>query len=188
MVNSLPRTFLSFVCIFCTTQLNANPQAVNAPVSNSSEIPISSDVQSIYRNFLGRWEGSSERFFEGRLVRESVEIVITEVPKKHRMQLDYLYHGEKGTTSMRRLLQLDPAKKKMKLVDVGLASDEYDVSGLQQFAQTGLGDFSASRRDGSEMDRVTFHLGVDTLKYEWATASDGKTYVTFSKFSFRRKS
>ncbi len=186
-VNPALRLFLSIVCILTTMPVNAYPQVANSLASNAPEIPRSPAVESIYQNFIGKWEGYSERLIGGRPVTESVEIVITEEPKKHRMKLDYLYHGENGTTSRRRFLQLDPAKEKMKLVDEGLASDQYDVSGLKQFAQTGLGDFAAIRRDGSEMTRVIFHLGLGTLNYEWAGASDGKTYETWSRFSFRRK-
>jgi hypothetical protein len=66
------------------------------------------------------------------------------------------------------------------------------VTGLDTFAETGLGDFTASRPlydDGirKDMDRYTFHLGRDTLDYEWERTSDGQHYATISMVSLKRE-
>src|ERR1017187_4356114 len=99
--------------------------------------------QSIYRNFVGSWEGASVWFENGNLQRGPVKIVIVEEPKKHRMRLDYVYINDQGTQKNVRFIQLDPASESMKRHDKGGGTDQYDVKGLKEFAQTGLGDFAA---------------------------------------------
>ncbi len=150
-------------------------------------------AESIYKNFLGHWEGSSERTVDGELVRETVDVVITEVPKKHVMRLDYTYNTKKGPSKRRRFMALESAKEIVEMRWEGESVDRYEASGLEQFARTGLGDFAATSstfqmtKDGrSAKDRVTFHLGSDTLNYEWANTYDGQTYKTYSEFSFKR--
>jgi hypothetical protein len=37
-----------------------------------------------------------------------------------------------------------------------------------------------------QADRMTIHLKVDTLEYEWVFSTDGKIYALYSKFSYKR--
>ncbi len=71
--------------------------------------------QSIYRNFVGSWEGASVSSDNGNLKRILVKIVIAEEPKKNRMRLDYVYGNDTGTETRVRFIQVDPARKSMKM-------------------------------------------------------------------------
>jgi hypothetical protein len=132
---------------------------------------------------------------DGKLIRETEEVVITEVPKKHQIRLDYVYHSKNGAAKNTRFLELNPENETMKMHDSGFEVDRYNVSGLKQFAQNGSGDFTAFCPLGSSIndhlekkaiERVTFHIGTGTLKYEWAHSDDGLTFKTYSMFSFKR--
>ena len=107
----------------------------------SQESGNAARVESVYRNFLGSWEGESERVVAGRLVRETIELVVTEEPKKHRLRFDY--HRNNGVPDDRRFLNLDPSKETVTMHWKGSPRDRCEASGLKEFAQTGLGDFTA---------------------------------------------
>jgi hypothetical protein len=144
--------------------------------------------QSIYRNFVGSWEGARAWSENGNLKRGLVKIVITEEPKKNRMRLDYVYGNDTGTETRVRFMQLDPARKSMKMHYKGQAEDRFDVKGLEQFAQTGLGDFGACHFfPNKQIECMRVHLEADKFNYEWADSTDGQTYVTMSHFSLKRK-
>jgi len=167
------------------------------PFGRSQESGNASRVESVYRNFLGSWEGESERMVSGRHVRETIELVVTEEPKKHRLRFDY--HRNNGRIpDNSRFLNLDPSKETMTMQWKGSPMDRCAASGLKEFAQTGLGDFSAICQSKTDrlydsttgqpgLNRMTLHLGIDTLDYEWALSTDGKTYAVYSKYSFKRR-
>jgi hypothetical protein len=146
--------------------------------------------RSIYRNFVGSWEGASVSSDNGNLKRILVKIVIAEEPKKNRMRLDYVYINDTGTETRVRFIQLDPASKAMKMHFKGGAEDRFAVKGLEQFAQTGLGDFGACHSLGPNFKLIqcmTVHLEADKFNYEWVESTDGRTYVTKSHCSLKRK-
>jgi hypothetical protein len=169
----------------------------SCPLGRSQASGNAGRVESVYRNFLGSWDGESEHVVGGQLVRETVELVVTEEPEKHRLRFDY--HRNNGITpDKRRFLNLDPSNEVLTMQSKGSSKDRCAASGLKEFAQTGLGDFSAICHSKTDrlydsmtgqlgINRITFHLGIDTLKYEWALSTDGKIYAVYSKFSFKRK-
>jgi hypothetical protein len=144
--------------------------------------------QSIYRNFVGSWEGTSVWSENGNLKRGLVKIVIAEEPKKNRMRLDYIYINDRGTAKDVRFIQLDPARKSMEMHYKGNAKDRFAVKGLEQFAQTGLGDFGACHFFPDKLIQcMTVHLEADKFDYMWVDSTDGRTYVTRSHSSLKRK-
>jgi hypothetical protein len=170
----------------------------SCPFGRSQESGNAARVESVYRNFLGSWEGESEHVVGGQLVRETIELVVTEEPKKHRLRFDY-HHNNGVIPDKRRFLNLDPSNEIVTMQSKGSSKDRCAASGLKEFAQTGLGDFSAICRSKTDrlydsmtgqpgINRITLHLGIDTLKYEWALSTDGKTYAVYSKFLFKRRS
>jgi hypothetical protein len=170
----------------------------SCPIGRSQESGNAVHVASVYRNFLGSWEGESEHVVGGQLVRETIELVVTEEPKKHRLRLDY--HRNNGVIpDKRRFLNLDPSNEIVTMQSKGSSEERCPANGLKEFAQTGLGDFSAICHSKTDrlydpmtgqlgINRITLHLGIDTLKYEWALSTDGKIYAVYSKFSFERPS
>jgi hypothetical protein len=159
----------------------------------SQEVGTAATVDSIYRNFLGNWQGSSERLVDGQRVQETIELAVTEQPKRHQLVFDYLYNHKANAPKMRRFLTLNPSKEIVTMRWDGVPSeDRCTASGLKEFSQIGFGDFTAICDDGGaasnhRRDRVTFHLGIDTLDYEWAESVDGQAYKTYSTFSFKRR-
>lgn len=158
----------------------------------SQEVGKDANVDGIYKNFLGNWKGSSERVVGGQPVQETIELAITEEPQKHRLRLDYVYNHKVDIPGTRRFLKLDPSNEIVTMQWNGYSSDRCAASSLKEFAQTGLGDFTVLCRSGlfardRRIDRMTFHLGIDTLEYEWALSTDGQIYKPYSKFSFKRK-
>ncbi len=143
--------------------------------------------QSIYRNFVGSWEGARAWSENGNLKHGLVKIVITEEPKKNRMRLDYVYMNDTGTEKNVRFIQLDLARKSMEMRDKG-HTDRFGVKGLEQFAQTGLGDFGACHHfTDNQIECMTVHLEADKFDYAWVDSTDGRTYVTRSHSSLKRK-
>src|ERR1035441_8503059 len=127
--------------------------------------------QSIYRNCVGSWEGASVWIENGNLQRGLVKIVIAEEPKKNRMRLDYVYINDQGTQKNVRFIQLDPVRESMKMHSKGDTTDRFEVKGLEQFAQTGLGDFTAFHclDPGSKrMERMMLHLEAAQFHFEAA--------------------
>jgi hypothetical protein len=161
-------------------------------ISSLSQATLpSASSQDIYKNFLGSWEGASERVDGPQIVRETIELTVTEDPKKHGIRMDYAYKG-KTIDKRTRFLELLPEKHKIKMHFNGQTTDTYNATGLTEFETTDMGDFACYRTSDSTdakkvIDRVTFHLDHDSFKYEWARESDGKTYGTYSMFMFKRK-
>jgi hypothetical protein len=169
----------------------------SCPFGRSQESGNAARVESVYRNFLGSWEGESERVINGQHVRETVELLVTEEPKKHRLRFDY-HHNNGRVPDNRRFLNLDPSKEIVTMQWRDSPKDRCAASGLKEFAATGLGDFSAICHSKTDhlydpmtgqlgISRITLHLGIDTLKYEWALSTDGKIYADFARLSFKRR-
>jgi hypothetical protein len=167
------------------------------PFGRSQESGNGVRIESAYRNFLGSWEGESERMVGGQHVRETIELVVTEEPKNHRLKFDY-HHNNGRIPDNSRFLNLDPSKEIVTMQWKGSPKDRCAASGLKKFVQTGLGDFSAICHSKTDRlydpmtgqlgtNRITLHLGIDTLDYEWALSTDGKIYKVYSKFSFKRQ-
>jgi hypothetical protein len=156
----------------------------------SQDADTAPTTQDIYRNFIGTWVGISDGVVNGKHEPATEDLVITELPKKHSIRMDIVYKDAKGNTKMTRFMSLDPAKEMMEMHFSGDSKEKYKTSGLKQFEQTGLGDFTATSSildEHRNMLRVTFHIENDAFEYKWARSSDGLTYTTYSMFSFVRK-
>jgi hypothetical protein len=169
--------------------------ALFASVVGQGESRETTPAQDIYRNFLGKWIGSSVVLRNGSYIKTPGEVIISELPEKHLMRLDYTFRRKEKTevATQTQFVQLDPTKAKMKMHWQGNPREErYKVTGLDTFAETGLGDFTASQPVSDEgstknIDRITFHLGRDTLDYEWERTSDGQHYATIFMVSLSGK-
>lgn len=70
---------------------------VLSPYSPSQNADMTGPPQSIYRNFVGSWEGKSDYAQDGQLKHDALKLVVTEEPKRHCMRFDQFYVDEKGT-------------------------------------------------------------------------------------------
>ena len=81
----------------------------------------------------------------------------------------------------------------MKIQDLGYGSRSFKVVGLKQFAQTGLGDFVATRHESvgtpgvKSTEQLAVHMALDTLVYVWAESLGDEELKTVSRFAFTRK-
>jgi hypothetical protein len=142
----------------------------------------------IYRNLVGLWEGDSTYRKNGDIRHDHITIAITEEVRKHRIRMEYVDHNDAGIDSRVRWLKLDPANGSMEMIDVDEheVPDVFEVKGLREFAQTGIGEFTAVQPRRKTPQQFKLNLDSTRLIYSWAEMRDGKNYQIYSVFTFQR--
>ena len=176
--------------LFVAIALSVGTAAYSQPA-----LPQSIDV---YANFVGNWVGVDHYLKDGneggKEITDLLRIEITEAKKKNRIRMVYTYgeKGQKGYAHYTREVTLDPIGAEMIMEDDPGSSVKYHASGVDQFAKTGYGSFSATHTDNDHerpvASRVVFQLDPDHLNYQWSESVHGQPYFVTSTFKLVRES
>jgi hypothetical protein len=146
----------------------------------------------IYSSMVGDWVGYVETAQNAVVKHLPVEIVITELKDKDAVRMDYTYSrpGEQDFETISRFMKLRPLRSEMILRDTGLfaGNTKYKAIGLDDFARTGLGSFTATGPfgPGGTPGLFSFELSRDTLSYRWALKRKGSTLVPITALTLHR--
>jgi hypothetical protein len=149
----------------------------------------------VYKILVGSWVGTDDYVQDGQAKHIPVSIVITESKDHKSVRLDTIYSskGEREFSKATKFMSLDVANGEMRLGFKGDHPDIYRTQGLDEFARSAQGKFTASGRapgphspgDGA-VGRFTLDLGADTLFYKWESQDIGSSFVTVSTFALHR--
>lgn len=178
---------MNFCCLilFLVFSSNMGVRSQTPAVTQSSNLDV-------YANFEGEWAGTVTQLDHGLMVTTSVELRVTESPKKDFMRFDYAFEKKPGNhfQDVSRTITLDPKTSKVTSQYKGANKDANEAVGLAKFAETGYGVFVVSRTERSStypFYRCTFSLTPNTFSYQPEVSSDGKTFMPTSVYSFTRK-
>src|ERR1700679_1187734 len=158
-----------------------------------SQAPVPSPVD-IYAHFVGSWVGTDRYVEDGAELNAPVRIQFKEAKKKNRLQMANIYgvKGQKDFSHQNRVITLEPSKAEMILSYEGGSSEKYQATGLDEFAKTGYGRFTATARDMDNgrpvPSRGGFQLEAHNLEYQWEKSINGGPYFVISKFKLTRES
>ena len=151
----------------------------------------------IYANFVGTWIGTNHFLKDGVDTRELVRVEITETKKHDAIICNYSYgkKGEKGFNHRSHRITLNPLKSEMTSRWDNEDTERLKTSGLDGFAATGLGIFTAAFTvasnpmiSSSELtSECLFRLDKDSFSYEWRDGHKGQPLVLESVVSLKRE-
>jgi hypothetical protein len=147
-----------------------------------------------YRGFIGRWSGTIP--VDPEHMPPTLTVTISEDAGGKRMSWNYVFGrpGEKGYSHATRFVTLKPEEAHMWMHFDKDPDVEYETTGLDEFAKTGLGEFTAviayKKRHlfspaESVANRCVFDLHSNTLTYTWDVTAHGTSRI-YSKFDLTR--
>lgn len=146
----------------------------------------------IYSSMVGDWVGFVDTAQNAVVKHLPIEIVITESKDRDSVRMDYTYSkpGEQDFETNSRLMKLHPSRSETILRDVGLfgSNTKYKAVGLDSFARTGTGSFTATGPfgPGGAPGLFTFELSDDTLSYQWTSKRSGGTLTPVTALTLHR--